>query len=424
MKENIILPEEHIAPKGRVKIEVFDKNGNLVGETKKHNYIKQSALSARAKALAYYPFGNSEMGWYDIANAVVLTNSESPTNPDGEIFIEGDTIGYAVKGYNGGTELRGTYNTLESIHRLDYQKFVFDFATSEANGTFQSIYMYRGDYKYSYEAEIDSLFRVPTPFNFTGVYAHEGKLYFIDYSGKKVYEVDKFDIQFHRLEDENVAELMDFKTYDVGIAGNSIYSMSIVGDYVYFAGSSRSIMKAPLSNMEDIKQIAEGDNSISSNHRGMVYDYKKGVFYRVVDNGILVLAPTTFEVLDHYKIFEGTTPFTDDLLFYHTPYLHPTQPNILVLSDVTYDLVTGAVRKNSTVGVYTSSYLGWVLSDEFSIYLNSRSKSTYSYFNLSPSPQFFSRVLLDSPVSKTSQNTMKITYEWIIPPLSLPIPKS
>jgi hypothetical protein len=143
----VITLEKH-KPKAEVKgkafVELFDeRTKKKILEAETENVINNVLVKD-----AFLTTYDSLIGWNSISamrrslfQNIVLTNyigAEDANN----FFISGDIIGWAARqgGYVGADVQRGTINIAESSRDYGEFKFVFDFPTHAANGTFRSIW--------------------------------------------------------------------------------------------------------------------------------------------------------------------------------------------------------------------------------------------------------------------------------------------
>lgn len=139
--------------KGHVKLELFDKNGSLVEKREDHNMMTNflndwllPIATTRQCAMGSYGSSRSGLstGWLlRLFGAIQLF--EEPLSEDANDYLPNGQkiIGlsrYSL-GYSGTYKLYGSYNATESVWSDDRKtfKFVYDFPTSQANGTISSL---------------------------------------------------------------------------------------------------------------------------------------------------------------------------------------------------------------------------------------------------------------------------------------------
>ncbi|NNV07491.1 hypothetical protein ETC03_14160 [Geobacillus sp. MMMUD3] len=163
-KENFVAGEviemlkqkvSSIPLRGFTKIELFDEKrfGKKVEEVTAENFIsinmkdyleyilmnEYSKIGVGLSGTDMMPLTYREFPF----NVLALTTDSRPENPQIERVVMGDIIGYSFKNqYVGSDARRGTLNSAESYRDRSMAHFVFDFATNAANGTFSSVVWY------------------------------------------------------------------------------------------------------------------------------------------------------------------------------------------------------------------------------------------------------------------------------------------
>ena len=138
-----------VTTQGSAHIEIFDKEGNLVTEAVAHNAISNIFGMTAAKEYYFNRLLRTQTGsgnYCSLLNAygIMLMNTQSLESDD-RILRSGETVGYsyAVSPYSGASLTRGTVNLAESTCEFNNgkirKKFVFDFPTHAANGTFNAL---------------------------------------------------------------------------------------------------------------------------------------------------------------------------------------------------------------------------------------------------------------------------------------------
>ena len=140
--------------KGVCEITLTDKDGNIVQKTKDENIITNAVnnyltykphelLFSNSQQAGRLSFIRNDIGY--LFGGVLLFNETIPENPDCIYPPAGVTnVAHAGSSYSGANTYRGTLNTIESgpissgSEATGY-KFVWDFATSNGNGTIKSV---------------------------------------------------------------------------------------------------------------------------------------------------------------------------------------------------------------------------------------------------------------------------------------------
>ncbi|MCX8047342.1 MAG: hypothetical protein N3A70_10780 [Anoxybacillus gonensis] len=169
-KENFVTGEviemlkhkvSSIPIRGFTKVELFDEKrfGKKVEEVTAENFISINMkdylefilMSEYSKIGEWSTSGKSFTEWHMRPitskslpfDTIALTTDSRPENPQNERIVMGDIVGYAFKNEYVGTDTRrGTINAAESYTDRGIARFVFDFSTQAANGTFSSVVWY------------------------------------------------------------------------------------------------------------------------------------------------------------------------------------------------------------------------------------------------------------------------------------------
>lgn len=382
MKEKILLPlPDAFKPQGKIKIELFDElTRKKIEEINTHNFIskavKEQLFKNKMKSVFTY---NRVTGGGDPSNAfgdpfytMSLTDADHPENPENEYVRKGRVIGlaYTNKTYSGSDPLIGTYNAAESFTTKEQVHMVFDFPTHAGNGTFSSIYFHA-----NYIFSTNSFFKIRNE-TFSSVQKHNNRYY-----GMSDYNFKIYDLNWNLEQEFSL--------------NSSIYDFVIIGNDIYFAcnNTSASIQKAPLTDPTNVQTVFTGKR-----FRGISYDLSQQRFYLSDNDSNILIYDKSFNLLDTKNFSElgniSRIFFDPDGLF--------TQSYFLELE-----------KGLSTTLLDSNYYFGGVIDDMLLI-----NYYRYDYTNngayLFPKFHIGSRSLLDSPVTKTSTNTMKITYDFIL----------
>ncbi len=381
MKEKINLLNESIKPQGKIKIELFDElTRKKIEEINTHNFIskavKEQLFKNKMRSVFTY---NRVTGGGDPSNAfgdpfhiMSLTDADHPENPENEYVRKGMVIGlaYTNETYSGSDQLRGTYNAAESFTTKEQVHMVFDFPTHAGNGTFSSIYFHA-----NYIFWTNPFFKVSNE-NIDSAQKHNNRYYALSGNNFEIYDLN------WNLEQEFSLNY-------------SIYDFVIIGNDIYFAcnNTSASIQKAPLSDPTNLQTILTGKS-----FRGISYDPTQQRFYLSDSDYNILIYDKSFNILDTKNF-----PIVYNRLFWE-----PVSGGLL--SDKGFlELEKGL----STTLLDSNYYFGGVIDDMLLIKY-SRSNYTSNGMYLFPKFHIGSRSLLDSPVTKTSTNTMKITYDFML----------
>ena len=440
IKEDVLLNGNNIAVKGKATIQLFDTKGDVVSEVVKNNYVSPRYLRVISKLTPYnavYTNGytwltphkheyQSSYGRYGyVHGGLILTNNANPASPETDRYIEGKHVAYGFLGQASGTStLKGTYNTTESILSAFYRKMVYDFTTSQGNGTFQSIYTGLAYYEskwYNNSSYEMGYIKVPvqsghTLFYSTRVLPYNGYLVYLTYSGSKVY-LNKIKVTnisaFHAEDGYNRTLTDEIESHEVVETGFpkdywSENSFEIYNGVMYLANGDGKLYKASMSDLTSATQMGTFTEPVN---QSVSIFYSETLGKLVISNAYR--GYMNFFSLDGTKGTEYTqnTTMGSDL-GYGAWREYPAGSGWVKGKDYVWDLKT-----MSKVHSLPQADYGFIpMNDDYCMYLNSR-----GYIAIKPNQHFFSRVALDSPVTKTAQQTMKITYEFNIEPYPLNI---
>lgn len=167
-ESGLYVPEQTL---GSGKVELFDERGKKKYEQPFDNYVSSDMITyqrhqsrysfgfAHPKGsyngyTHYYNYVPQQIAWNSMGympgdgpplwpmNTLMLTTADHPIDT-AERMVRGQTVGWANKQspYSGSDSQRGVVNLVESVTSgRTYYRWVFDWPTHAANGTYQSIY--------------------------------------------------------------------------------------------------------------------------------------------------------------------------------------------------------------------------------------------------------------------------------------------
>lgn len=380
--------------KGKVKVELFDDlTGKKIEEIKTNNFIAKG-IEYYFKVLMANQFtrnrgtGAINHTVNDLFERMTLTDASHAEQPDKEWYIKGNEIGWALTSgtYSGGDNKRGSYNTSESFTTQEQVHIVIDFPTHAANGTFQSIYFTPNDNPPNY-----GIFR---PFVLQGlpgvlkVQKYNNQIWVLhssssDSASHSSSSISRYDDNFNHIETYN----LPYNKFDFYIHNN----------YIYYAEdtTTRSVQRAPLSNPANLSTVLQLNNFVA----GIVFDHKNNQFLVSdgLNNGYIHRYDTSFNLL-------SSTPSGNIRYDYRYSKMFITDDGDIFLNDSNRSYI---VQDNVAV---TDAKIGLVMGviDNYKVMRNGE---------VMPQTGISSRALLDAPVTKTSNTTMKITYDFMLPNL-------
>lgn len=413
--------------RGRVRVQLNDATTGVPVHDEAHdNFVSERWLRAMAWFANWGAFARSSGTAPHSALFTSNAFSEIPftgialTDYDGtpdqnERAVRGAPAGHASIGSIGGGAWRGTYNAIESIHRFDYNKFVYDFATTEANATFQSIYTghFSSDIRTEPTPEITQYSLNRRAWLSTDDLVRDdvsGSLYLCGASS--ISEVTDWT-PIAMGGDPEVTELATLspaaEPSAFAIRAGRMYWMT---DYV---SAQRQIISAPLSNLTNTQVEKTLDDTWAALHGGTSTRYVTGFTFHPQRDEFLISTDATNTLAPEFGIMAlNSTTFADGDKFGGANFTR-----IRAVPGETGVLAAGhAVSLNADGSITITSDL----ADEPSP-LGDRdlmlARETHTQY-LTPAQLFFSRALLAAPVTKTALNTMKITYEFTFDDPALP----
>lgn len=443
--DNVRLGAGVPAVHGRARVQLFDAaSGRLACDVAHDNFVSPRWLEAMAwwpnwAAFAYRTtpgtdattvmsgiaaFGKVPFGGLAITDYAGVADLA-------ERVVRGNPLAHASSGVVGGGSYRGSYNVEESLHSFGYHKFVYDFATSQANGAFQSIYT-----GFFTSSGNDS----PSPYLREAFSMHQSP--WASVAGTMLLE-NSANGALYQCAPDAIYEVTDWTPIASGLAPTinkladvspvaAAYGYSIKADRMYWLtdGGSKQIKSAPLTNLADTRVEKSLDTAWAQSHGGTSSFYVTGFTYHptldvfvlsctLTGSGaplfaVLTLDPATLADRDQFgaggsEVTRYVAAFPDEAS--------------LVLS-------TGGSNPKSSLqqlegdGSLTTLFRSDVrlnpLTEKMMLESGPGSGAQVSQRFLAPGQLFFSRALLDAPVTKTVQNTMKITYEFTFDTPTLP----
>lgn len=397
---------------GHVKVEVRNIDGSLAQCEEHDNYVSpfvygalRKVTNSRFMQLAHVS-STSTTVTTDLARfssiymskglntGLTLTDYAGVAN-ERERVIHGNALAYGGYGASSSENNKGSFNPAESYQKANSQRFVYDFATTQANGSFQSVYttMQSVNFDYIYNSPL----LCTSNKRFIPGVVNDGKtLVYGQNNGVTIMTVDEFINWFQGGTPVSTDHpLREFSNNSRIALRHGELWWSCVKSYVYHA---------PLSDLTNPTKVTTG-NTVSS----ICWHPKRDTFFtieNVSNTRNLVEYSTTFAQLRTFAI-PGAPGSSTDLTAL------PEEDSIIIGARV-FDIDDNAnvlqSRQNwfASYGTSTSSFQGCFMGDFL--------LDNY-YLGLDLGTQYFSRARLDNPVTKNSRQTMKITYDFTMPPI-------
>lgn len=383
--------------KGHVAVDVME-DGRIVDHAEHDNYVSPFVYDALRKYTnaqfmmlhdkTYLYQQNSGFPRYALNSAFILTDYAGPVNTR-ERVIHGTPLSYGYHQYVSNNAYECSFNQDESYRKANSLRFVFDFSTSQGNGTFQSIYSGPSIDNPSYEAGYALL----TDYNVSWFVTYcDGKVYTPDNNSLSVFTVDDWITKL------NVDE-WNRQTVQVSNAGlNSGTSLTAYNHTIYWV-NGRSICSAPVSDLTDV-----------TTHN--IDDYCRAISYSAIRDSFFIFMKSATEVREYSTSFELKKTFTDNYDGYYISAM-PEENSVLIGNRV-YDIDDNANALKPCARWEADSPFGCMtFIGGFALAFGSQ----HAYTGLYLGTQYFSRARLDKPVTKNSRQTMKITYDFNMPPI-------
>ena len=396
---------------GHVKVEVRNNDGSLAQCEEHDNYVSPFVYGALRKVTnsrflqLQHVSSTSTSVKTDLASigssiymrsglntGLMLTDYAGVAN-ERERVIHGNALAFGGYGASSNGTDKGSFNTAESYQKANSQRFVYDFTTNQANGSFQSVYttMQSSDFDYVYSP---GLLIQNNERNNSGVVNDGRTLIYGTGTGVNIMTVDEF---INWLQ-----------------GSSSIYTSHALRDFsnnsriafrqgeLWWAVGQKRVYHAPLSDLASYTAVDTPNNVYS-----ICWHPKRDTFFTIeLFSGVrkLVERSTAFAQLRTF-----TVPNTPNLNAYLTAL--PEEDSIII-GGLVFDIDDNAnvlqPRQKWFGSSVTNSFHGCFMGD-FLLDNN--------YLGLDLGTQYFSRARLDNPVTKNSRQTMKITYDFTMPPI-------
>lgn len=381
--------------KGHVAVDVME-DGRIVTHAEHDNYVSPFVYDALRKYVnAHFMMlhdttnlynQGSLFNQYALNNAFILTDYAGPVNTR-ERVIHGTPLSYGYHQYVSNKANECSFNQDESYRKANSLRFVFDFSTSQGNGTFQSIYSGPSTENPSYSAGYDLL--VSRDASWPATYC-DGKIYVSSEDSLTGFTVDDWITRLN-------GDAWDRQTVQVPNVGLYPYTFLTAYNHSIYWANDRFVYSAPVSDLTNVTTHNIGDPC-------------QEISYSAIRNSFFISISDT-EVREYSTSFELKKTFTGN---YRSSYISAMpEENSVLIGTLVYDIDDNAnalkpcARWQHAAAFYSMSFIsGFMLSC-----------GTFANTGLYLGTQYFSRARLDKPVTKNSRQTMKITYDFNMPPI-------
>lgn len=380
--------------KGHVAVDVME-DGRIVDHAEHDNYVSPFVYDALRKYVNaqfmmlhdgtnLYRTG-SDFPRYALNSAFILTDYAGPVNTR-ERVIHGTPLSYGYHQYVSNNANECSFNQDESYRKANSLRFVFDFSTSQGNGTFQSIYSGPSTDNPAYKAGYQLL----TDYNvlWTVTYC-DGKIYTPDTNRLIVFTVDDWVTRLN-------GDTWNRQAVQVPNAGLNDGTFLTAYNHSIYWINGRSVCSAPVSDLTDVTTHNIGDYC-----RTISYSAIRDSFFIVFQNEVREYS-TSFQLK---KTFTGNYDYSISAM--------PEENSVLIGNRV-YDIDDNANTLHSCARWEANSPFDCMtFIGDFALAYGDSDAHTGLYLG----SQYFSRARLDKPVTKNSRQTMKITYDFNMPPI-------
>lgn len=378
--------------KGHVAVDVME-DGRIVDHAEHDNYVSPFVYDALRKHVnANFMMLHDGTNLYRIGSdfpqcalnsAFILTDYAGPVNTR-ERVIHGTPLSYGYHQYVSNNANECSFNQDESYRKANSLRFVFDFSTSQGNGTFQSIYSSPStsnpDYKAGYELLTGYNVRWPVTYC-------DGKIYTPGTDSLIAFTVDDWITLLN-------GDTWNRQTVQVPNAGlNNSKTLTAYNHSIYWI-NSQSVCSAPVSDLTDVTTHNIGD-------------YCRSISYSAIRDSFFILFQN--EVREYSTSFQLKKTFTGN--YGYSISAMPEENSVLIDNRV-YDIDDNANTLHSCARWEASSPFNCMtFIGDFALAYGGDYANTGLYLGT----QYFSRARLDKPVTKNSRQTMKITYDFNMP---------
>lgn len=405
-------------PRGEVTVELFDGDGNRTAVQKSTNFIApamthiyramMTAVFTRYKANAATvanPVG-------DLFNRLVLTTATHEPAPTSEWLLKGAVIGYTYTDstYAGSNTLRGNYNTVESGITGNTLRVVADFPTSAGNGTIGSVYFMPSIGRGGTTGNAQAPLTISSTVGFERPVVQDRAILKSQFYNNKYYVL----LSQHISSDNRAgggsrvavysADMVFEQFLDLKRASDSALVNAVdfwIKDDVFYYLTSSTVESAPLSTMITpqtrlLSRLADGIAHFNNRWYITRAIYSSATMWEY-DNAFNLIRTITLDSPFRYSTDDRGQPME----YSENVRLYVYDGQLFDMLHV-YDIDEVGVRRTERGG--SNPVVGMV---------GDRMLITQGY--LMPRLGIASRFKLPTPVTKTSTNTMKVTYDFTFP---------
>jgi len=400
------LKLENISVKGSATVELKNGRGKTIEKVEGNNFISSTVLNHALRALqrSFFsiPFNNRD--FYDISDffptTMLYTDSAVAENPLTEVSVTGNVIGFSsLDGNTAVNARRGIINTTESSHNVNRTRIVCDWPTDRGNGVCRSIYFTLGETLPTLSPPMHTLNAVQHSID-NGTLRYS----FITSNNGDLFLGNNTSAVIHQLRNNMIiSNTIPSPSGFVGwpnwftVIGNNVYSLSNRNLFVTPVGGTTSTLLASNVGGIDHQVLLAIGNII---HTFPTHANPPTFNINRYDVGTMQqLTPITITPSIPWEARQTSFPLSNTVIRggHSTGNFVDLNLTTLQVSD------TGIPTGSSSVTLHGGNF----------VMLSPRSK--IQNFFTSPTmtrSNMFSRLLLPANITKTSANTLKITYDF------------
>lgn len=412
---------------GHVKVEL-QEHGKTVRTVEHDNYVDERWFKAYAKILNHcvpsisYSGGSEatsrtilRTGTFGVSlmHGLSLTDYAGAAGSENQI-PKGNFLASSYYGYSGTGAATGSFNPSESYARANSLRFVYDFTTTQANGTFQSVYTYP---TVAYPTANMNLRCYAEGMNIISYLGNTFGYFDCCYANGSMYAL--YSDSVRRVSMDNLLTSYAGMTFswDENVPVSNIKYNTLItsdGNYVYWMGSSNKLMRAPVNDLASYSVV----NTMPSGFN-TVYMPSRNSFFQILSssssNSVLCEYDNSFNEIHRYS-YAGSLDDRKMITFKtdtHAIGLVSKSAMRLFGFDENTSALTPSLTSSGSNTDYSSSYY----PIDANLYLG-KQVDNYNYPCIRPQTFYFSHARLDEPVTKNNRQTMKITYDFNIDPIN------
>jgi len=399
----------NLGVKGSATVELKNGRGKTIEKVEGNNFISSTVLNHALRAMqrSFFSTPNNNRDFYDISNffptTMLYTDSAVAENPLTEVAVTGNVIGFSsLDGLTSTNAMRGIINTAESSHNINRTRIVCDWPTDKGNGICRSIYFTLGELLPTLPPPMHTLNATQhtlsnAPHQFIGITSNGQDLFLGAETSTVIRQLRNNTLISDTI--PNPTGLVTHASTWFTVIGNNVYSRNMGNLFVTpIGGVTSTLLASNVTNTTSQTLLAIGNIihilPVEASASFTIRRFDVGTMQQLPDLTITNPSPSiTWRA--HRTIF----PLSNTVIRAGGGHFNYVDLNLntLQISD------TGIPTESNSVTLHGGNFT----------MLNPRSK--IQNFFTSPTmdrSNMFSRLLLPNNITKTSANTLKITYDF------------